>query len=88
MTEPAPVIDQSDTQWHVDRKVPIAVIIALMMQTGGFIWWGAKADERLSALERKVESSAPQGDRLTRVEVNLESIKESLTEIKSRLRPR
>jgi hypothetical protein len=88
MTEPAPVFDQSDTQWHVDRKVPIAVIIAIVAQTGGFIWWGAKADERLTTLERRVETSAPQADRLTRVEVNLESIKESLTEIKARLRPR
>lgn len=86
--QPATVIDKSDEQWHVDRKVPLAVIVTLMIQTGGFIWWGAKADERLSNLERRVEISAPQADRLTRVEVNLESIKESLTEIKSRLRPR
>lgn len=88
MREPAPVIDKSDANWHFDRKVPVAVIIMLVVQTGGFIWWAAKADERLSTLERKVEFAAPQGDRLTRVEVNIEAIKDSLTEIKSRLRPR
>lgn len=86
--QPATVIDKSDASWHVDRKVPVAVIIALVFQTGGFIWWGAKADERLSSLERKVESSAPQADRLTRVEVNIEAIKDSLNEIKGRIRPR
>jgi Tfp pilus assembly protein PilO len=85
---PTPVIDRSDANWHVDRKVPVAVIIMLALQTGGFIWWGAKADERLSTLERKVEFAAPQADRLTRVEVNIEAIKDSLSEIKSRLRPR
>lgn len=84
--QPAPVIDKSDANWHIDRKVPVAVVLALMVQTGGFIWWGAKADARLDAVERKIELSSPQGDRLTRVEVNIETIKDSLTEIKAVIR--
>jgi hypothetical protein len=78
----------SDASWHLDKRVNISIILAVIVQTGAAIWWGAKADERLAALERKVELAAPQGDRLTRVEMNIESIKDSLTEIKNNVRPR
>lgn len=76
----------SDASWHFDKRVPIAIIFSIACQTAGVIWWGATASERLTALERKVEMAAPQADRLTRVEMNIESIKESLTEIKAAVR--
>lgn len=84
--KPAHVIDESDTKWHLDRKVPVSIIITILIQTGGVMWWAASANERLNSLEQKMVMLAPQGDRLTRVEVNIETIKDSLTEIKAILR--
>lgn len=84
--EPATVIDKSDESWHVDRKIPVAVLLAFVVQTSGIVWWGATASERLSAVERRVEFAAPQADRLTRLEVNVEAIKDSLNEIKATIR--
>jgi hypothetical protein len=78
----------SDSSWHFDKRVPIAIVFSIFCQTAGVVWWGATTNERLSALERKVEMTAPQADRLTRVEVNIEAIKDSLTEIKNSVRPR
>lgn len=78
--------EEADSAWHLDKRIPIALIFAIAMQTSGIIWWGATTSERLNALERKVEFAAPQGDRLTRVEVNIEAIKDSLTEIKAVIR--
>lgn len=84
--KPAPVIDESDTRWHLDRRVPISLIVALCIQTGGVFWWASSANERLNSLEQKVILFAGQGDRLTRVEVNIEAIKDSLSDIKQTLR--
>lgn len=88
--EPAPVIDKSDTNWHLDRKVPIALIMSLALQTAGIVWWGAKADARIETLERQSTTSAPttaeQGTRLTRVETRLEAVQDGIAEIKSILR--
>lgn len=84
--KPAHVIDESDTKWHLDRKVPISIIFTICLQTAGVFWWAASANERLNSLEQKMLLLAPQGDRLTRVEVNIETIKDSLTEIKATLR--
>lgn len=75
-----------DNDWHLDKKVPISLIAAILMQTCGFFWWSATTSERVTALKERMDAIAPQADRLTRVEVNIESIKDSVTEIKQALR--
>lgn len=75
-----------DNQWHLDKKVPISLIMAIVMQTGGFAWWGAAQSEKVAVLKERLDAIAPQADRLTRVEVNIETIKDSLADIKSLIR--
>jgi hypothetical protein len=72
--------------WQIDRKIPVALIVAILTQTGAGIWWIASANQRLSSLEEKMASTAPQGDRLTRVEVKVESALDGISEIKAILR--
>ena len=78
--------EEIDAAWHLDKKVPIAMIMAIVFQTGGMVWWAASASERLNALERKAELAAPQAERLARVETKLESVQDGILEIKSILR--
>lgn len=84
--QPETVIDESDMRWHIDRKIPLSLILAICVQTIGAIWLASSFNERLNVLEAKMVVIAPQGDRLTRVEVNIESIKDSVAEIKAALR--
>lgn len=81
---PRPSTD--DEAWHLDKKVPIAMIMAILFQTGGMIWWGATTSERVSNLERKADGVAPQAERLARVETKLETVQDGISEIKSILR--
>jgi len=85
-THPLPVVDKSDQGWHLDRKIPIAIIITIMAQTGAIVWWAASAEARLNTLEHTVQLAAPQGDRLTRVETKIEVVQDGIAEIKSILR--
>lgn len=84
MTEPA------EASWQWDRKVPIALIVTLIVmfvgQSGATMWWAAKMDSRIETLEKASLITAPQGDRLTRVEVKLESVQTGIGEIKAILR--
>ncbi len=75
-----------DNAWHLDKKVPLALIVTILVQTGGIVWWGATTSERLNAVEKRVEMTAPQGDRLTRVEVKVDNALDGISEIKSILR--
>ena len=44
------------TEWHLDRKVPITLIFALVIQTGALIWWGATLESRVQSLESAIAS--------------------------------
>jgi cytochrome oxidase assembly protein ShyY1 len=83
MTEEDKVYER---EWHLDKKVPIALILTILIQTVAAFWFVARLDHRVEALERsetRATATAPvQADRLTRVEVKLESVQEGITEIK------
>ena len=36
--------------WHIGKEIPIAVIIGLMVQTGGLIWFAATQTAKLDQL--------------------------------------
>lgn len=35
------------TRWQLERKIPLGIIIAIILQTLTAIWWAAKLDTRL-----------------------------------------
>lgn len=72
----------ADARWHLDKRVPISLLVAMFFQTIGAFWWAATISERINNLEKRAESVAPQADRLTRVEVKLDVVQENLGEIK------
>lgn len=73
--------DPASGSWHLDKRVPVAMIITLIGHAAASIWFAAALAERVSNLERQVATMAPQADRLTRVEVKIESIKEGIARI-------
>jgi hypothetical protein len=75
-----------DTHWHLDKRVPIALILAIILQTAGLVWWASSLSERVNSLERTRDANAPQGDRLTRVEVKIESIQTGIDRIERLIR--
>jgi len=78
--------DPAASSWHLDRRVPIALIATILLQTVAVVWWASDLSARVSHLERTQAASAPQGDRLTRVEVKVENIQSGIEEIKRLLR--
>lgn len=78
-----PKITHKDKHWHLDKKVPLALIFAIGVQTIGIAWWGATLTSRVASLEEKAALSGPQGERLARVEENVRGIKDNLADIKS-----
>jgi hypothetical protein len=72
----------ADAHWHIDKRIPIALIIVLVGQFTGAIWWASGATIRLENVERTAASFAPLPERLTRVEEKLGAVQEGITEIK------
>lgn len=41
--------------WHLDKRVPVAIIAALLAQFVGFGWMFGQVENRVSQLERRVD---------------------------------
>ena len=41
--------------WHLDKRVPVAMIVAIVGQFAGFIWWAATTDARLIDHARRID---------------------------------
>lgn len=44
----------SSEPWHLDKKVPIALILALVVQTAGMVWWAASLSRTVHEHERRI----------------------------------
>jgi hypothetical protein len=45
-------MNNTQSGWKIDKHIPVAVIITIIMQTFGVIWWAAGIDGRISAIEK------------------------------------
>lgn len=64
------------TGWHLDKKVPLALIFALLAQTAAFAMWVGSINTRVAALENRQVALEELRDRMIRVEVLLEALVE------------
>jgi len=73
----------SPEPWHLDRRVPLALIVSLAAQTAGMVWWAAN-------LAARVEQHAAQIDALRSAEtaraIEDRRISEGLARLDERLR--
>ena len=72
MTLPGPEMPPG---WHLDKRVPIALIFAIAAQTGMAIWWIAKTESRIQTLENTLSARTPIVDRFLRVEADQNSLR-------------
>jgi Tfp pilus assembly protein PilO len=47
-----------ENQWHLDKRVPVALIITLLGQMVVAIWWAASINTRMEQIERTVSAEA------------------------------
>lgn len=69
----------------VEKKVSVAVILALVVESAGVLLWTGAAAEKLREVEARVASQADMAERLARVEVRLELAGEQLERIEKNL---
>ncbi len=77
--------DDTERQWHLDRRVPLAIIVAIGFQTAGATWWAATLNERVAQLEQEVASRDHFRDRLTIVETQQRELKAGQRRIETKL---
>jgi septation ring formation regulator EzrA len=75
--------------WHLDKKVPIAMIFAILMQTVGAVWWAATINAAVTRQQEQIEAQGAEIDRLegnaTQQEVARARITQELQDVQKSL---
>ncbi|MEO9971740.1 MAG: hypothetical protein ABJG15_18230 [Hyphomonadaceae bacterium] len=69
----------------IDRRVTLALIFAVLMQTAGALVWAGGAGERLSAVEHEIDERRDVAERLARLETELGSVLMQLDRIERKI---
>lgn len=81
--------DRQDSAWHLDKRVPIAMIGAFLFQTVTLVYvgtsWKVETDSRIVSLEKSDAERKPQEGRLIVVEQKLTYIVDSLGRIERKI---
>lgn len=71
--------------WRFDRQVSLAVLVGLVVQTGGALLWAGGAAERIASIERRLDRQAGVNERLARLEAQADASRASLARIEALL---
>ena len=76
---------EAASHWHLDKRVPIALIVAMAVQTAGALVWAGAAMQRIDYLEREVSAGSRIGERTARVEEQMRYLRQSVDRIETKL---
>lgn len=65
----------------IDRKITLALVLALIVESAGVFAWAGGTGERLKEVELRVAAQSEMAERLARVEVKLEVVTAQLSRI-------
>jgi hypothetical protein len=77
--------EQKQNEWHLDRKVTLSLILALLANAGATVWWASKLDSRVTAVEQRQEQVVDVPERITRVETQVLTLERYLQRIEDKL---
>ena len=78
-------VEPMEYGWHLDKRVPIALILAIALQTGGALVWAGAASERLATLETRSARTDEMVERTARLEEQAKAMRASLARIEEKL---
>jgi hypothetical protein len=80
--------DPQTSQWHLDKRVPVALILTLIVQGAAMVWWGSAIDHRVAAVEQRLSALDDSRERLIRLEASVSYQQQVLQEIRDELKSR
>lgn len=74
--------DKTDREWHLDKKVPIALMVTIALTFGGqaiaFTIWATRLDNRVETLEKRNDDRDRQIEKLSEIAIDIAVLKENV----------
>lgn len=74
--------DPAGGTFHIDKRVPVALIVTMLAQTAGIVWWAATLQ---AAQAQAIVDSTRLESRVARIETSRDDIKERVIRIEEKL---
>ena len=71
--------------WALDRRVPVAVIVTIVLQSAAALLWAGAANERLQHLDERTERIGELVERTARLEEQAKAANAALGRIEAKL---
>ena len=73
------------TRWQLEKRIPLGIIIAILLQTLTAIWWAAKLDSRVVMQEEWFQKNQQLAEKVFRLEERIISLHEELNDLEARI---
>ena len=77
--------DAREKSWHLDKRVPIAFVLALLLQTSAALVWAGSARERMARIDVDVLRVQELAERSARLEEQVSAMRATLERIEVKL---
>lgn len=77
--------DPATASWHLDKRVNLSIIFALIAQAAIFAYWVGGVSQRVAHNEAWVAANSPSQARLAVLESQMDDIRDTLNRIEGRL---
>jgi hypothetical protein len=74
-----------DQRFRLDRRIPIALVFAFVLQTGGALFWAGSAAQRIGEVERQTQVNSAAVERVVRLEEQVSALHEQLVRIEGKI---
>lgn len=82
--------EASQKAWHIEKGIPLALIVAILVQTAGWVWWSASINFRVGQLEKagemvatQVTAAQSQAVTIARLEEKVNNVQASIADLKT-----
>ena len=71
--------------WYIDRRIPLALVGAILVQTGSTFWWASSINERVTGLESWRQDSKDLAADIAVVKSQVSDLKDILRRIEAHM---
>lgn len=76
------VTEPTDGAFHLDKRINVALVVTLVLQTGGIVWWAATLS---AAQEQAVLDAQRMNQRIERIEAQRDDLTARVIRIEEKL---
>lgn len=91
------IMEQIQREWHLDRKVTLGLILAILLNAGSSVWWAASLNAQVLTQRKELDTHSAQiaqinndraefGERLAKIEAGITYQTKVLDRVEDRLK--